>query len=120
MNDLVRQSGEITSFKREARPGMNFSMDIQSSVNSTYETREANARLLVKVIVWDLQQNKGSAGQYFNYFTYKMKDFDPESRKLIKDVINRVREGVKHGAGHVSEKSEKAVYEKRLSEMEDF
>ncbi|NCB39256.1 MAG: hypothetical protein EOM80_10835 [Erysipelotrichia bacterium] len=120
MNDLVRQSGEITSFKKTAAPEISFSMGIQTAVNSTYESREANANLLVKVIVWDLQQNKGAAGEYFSYFTYKMGTFDPESRKLIKDVLGKVREGVRHGVGHVSTEDEKAVYEKRLSDIEGF
>lgn len=120
MNDIVKQSGEITTFKKAAAPGMNYSMDVQSNVNSTYESREANAKLLVKVIVWDLQQNKGNPGQYFSYFTFKMKDLDPESRKLIRDVTRRVQEGVKYGAGHVTEQSEKAVFEKRLEEIEGF
>lgn len=120
MNDLVKQSGDITTFKRTAAPGMSYSMDVQSNVNSTYEVREANARLLVKVIVWDLQQNKGSAGQYFSFFTHKMKNLDADSRKLIEDVVNRVRDGVRHGAGHVADKSEKAVFEKRLEDIEGF
>lgn len=120
MNDLVKQSSEITTFKKAAAPGMSYSMDVQSNVNSTYELREANARLLVKVVVYDLQKNNGQAGQYFSYLTYKMKDLDPESRKLIRDVLDRVRDGVRHGFGHVSDKDEKAVFEKRLSDIEGF
>lgn len=120
MNDLVKQSNDITTFKRAAAPGMSYSMDVQGNVNSTYEIREANARLLVKVVVYDLQKNNGQAGQYFSYLTYKMKDLDPESRKLIRDVLDRVRDGVRHGFSYVSDKDEKAVFEKRLSDLEGF
>ena len=119
MNDLVRQSGEITDFRRNANPGMNFSVSTSEGLNSTYDLRETNAKLLVKVIAWDLQRNNGETGEYFAYFTYKMGAFDTNTRKLIKDVIDRVKDSVRHGAGHVTE-DKKSAYEKRMGEIEGF
>ncbi len=120
MNDLVKQSGEITSFKRNVVPGMNFSMDVQENLNGTYESREENARLLVKVVVWDLQRNNGAAGEYFTYFTYKMGQLDADSRQLIQDVTKRVQDGVVHGAGHVNSDEEKSVYKQRMEDIQGF
>jgi hypothetical protein len=122
MNDLVRESGEITNFKRSAYadPSMSFSMEVQHNVNNLYDSREDNAKLLVRVIVWDLNQNEGKAGIYFSFFTHKMSTLDADSRKLIADVIDQVKEGVKHNTNHADEKEVKSAFEDRLEEIINY
>jgi len=120
LNELAKQSDDLTSFKRSNKPGMSYSVDYSNDINAAYELREKNARLLVKVIVWDLQQNEGKSGKYFSYFKFKMRDFDARTRKMISDVTRRVKEGVKHGAGHQTSNSGKVLYQRRLKELEGF
>ena len=122
MNDLVKDSREITGFKKTAyeNPGMNYSMEVQGQVYGLYESREQNAALLVKVIVYDLNQNSGKAGKYFSFFTHKMDGFDKETRKLIGDVLDQVKEGVQHNSNHSdNDKAEKAFAE-RMKELNRY
>lgn len=120
MNDLAKQSADLTTFKTSARTGMNYSVGYNDDVNAAYELREKNARLLVKVIVWDLHQNEGKSGKYFSFFKFRMRDFDARTRRMISDVTKRVKEGVKHGAGHQTSKAGKVLYQRRLNELEGF
>jgi hypothetical protein len=99
---------------------MSFSMDTQADINGLYKSREDNADLLVRVIVYDLDKNEGNAGKYFSFFTYKMNKLDAGSRKLINDVINKVEEGIKHNANHVVEEDVKEAFEDRLQEISNY
>lgn len=120
MNDIVDQSKSITDFRKTADPNISYSMDVQADITTTYEVREGDARLLVRVIVWDLQQNNGQPGKYYSFFLKTMKTLDPVKRQLIKDVSAQVREGVVHGMDHVNSDEEKAVYNQRLEELAGY
>ena len=119
MDDLLVQSRSITEFKKTAKPGMSFSVEAQESVNSTYEAREKDAKLLAKVVAWDLQNNNGESGKYFTFFKYRMKGTNEEQRKLINDVIEQVRSSIKHGEGH-ADKASKELYQQRLNEIANY
>lgn len=122
MNDIVTDSREITKFKSSAYadPNMNFSMEVHHEVNGRYESREQNAALLVKVIVYDLNLNNGKPGKYFSFFTHKLDSLDGESRKLISDVIKQVKDGVQHNSNHAdNDKSEKAFAE-RMKDLNNY
>ena len=119
MNDIIAESGEITNFKRTSNGNISYSMDTQVNITATYESRDKNARLLARVIVWDLQNNNGKPGKYFSFFMHKMKNTSAADKKLINDVIEQVKSGVKHGAGHAEGES-KASYELRLSDISNF
>jgi hypothetical protein len=99
---------------------MNFSIETSDNVNNTYKIREQNADLLVRVIVWDLSKNNGLSGKYFSFFSHRMDTLDPESRKLISDVIERVREGVKHNANHAIEEDVKKAFDARMNEISNY
>ena len=120
MDDIVKQSQSITNFKRSANPNISYSVEVQEDINTTYAEREDDAALLVRVIVWDLQRNNGESGKYFSFFLSRMQKLTPESRKLIQDVTNQVREGIVHGSNNVATEEEKAVYNKRLAEMANY
>jgi hypothetical protein len=49
-----------------------------------------------------------------------MDTLDPESRKLISDVIERVREGVKHNANHAIEEDVKKAFDARMNEISNY
>lgn len=50
---------------------------------------------------------------------HKMKNTSASDKKLINDVIEQVKSGVKHGAGHAEGES-KASYELRLGDISNF
>ncbi len=122
MNDIIKDSAEITSFKKSAiaNPGMNYSMDVQGNVNGIYENREKNAALLVKVIVYDLNQNNGKAGKYFNFFTYKLDKLDSETRMLIGDVLKQVKEGVQHNSNNADNDKDEKAFAERMKDLNKY
>lgn len=80
--------------------------------DSAKEESEQPADILIRF-------ENGKPGKYFSFFMYKMKNTSAEDKKLINDVIDQVKSGVKHGAGH-TEGDAKVSYEMRLNDMSNF
>ena len=120
MDDIVKQSQSIDTFKTTTNPNISCSVEVQSDINTTYESREDDASLLSRVVVWDIRTNKGEAGQYYSFFLNKMKDLNPKDRALVKDVVLQIRAGIVHEANNASTEEEKAVFNRRLSELKGY
>jgi hypothetical protein len=120
MDDIVKQSKSINTFKQTAKSNINYSVEVQSDINTTYEAREDDAGLLSRIVVWDIRTHNGDAGKYYSFFLSKMRTLDPKDRALVKDVVDEVRAGIVHEANNASSDEEKAVFNKRLSELKGY
>ena len=120
MDDIVKQSQSINTFKKSANSNINYSVEVQSDVNTTYEAREDDAGLLSRIVVWDIRTHNGDAGKYYSFFLNKMRTLDPKDRALVKDVVDEVRAGIVHEANNAATDEEKAVFNKRLSELKGY
>ena len=120
MDDIIAQSKSINEFKKTAKSNISYSVEVSEDVNTTYESREDDAGLLSRVVVWDLQVNNGTAGKYYNFFLNRMKTLDPQSRALVKDVVIDIRSGIVHGSNNASTEEEKSAYAKRLAEIANY
>ena len=120
MDDIVKQSQSINEFKTSANANINYSVEVQSDINTTYESREDDASLLSRVIVWDIRTHNGDAGQYYTFFLNKMKTLNPNDRALVKDVVLQIRAGIVHEANNASTDEEKAVFNQRLNELKGY
>ena len=120
MDDIVKQSQSINTFKKSANSNINYSVEVQSDINTTYEAREDDAGLLSRIVVWDIRTHNGDAGKYYSFFLSKMKTLDPKDRALVKDVVDEVRAGIVHESNNAATDEEKAVFNKRLSELAGY
>ena len=120
MDDIVKQSQSINTFKKSANTNINYSVEVQSDINTTYEAREDDAGLLSRIVVWDIRTHNGDAGKYYSFFLNKMRTLDPKDRALVKDVVDEVRAGIVHEANNAASDEEKAVFNKRLSELKGY
>ncbi len=120
MDDIVKQSQSINSFKQSAKSDISYSVDVQSDINTTYESREDDAGLLSRIVVWDLRTRGGQAGQYYNFFMSKMNSLDAKDRALVKDVVEDIRSGIVHEINNASTDEEIAIYKSRLSELSRY
>lgn len=120
MDDIVNQSKSINEFKRTANANINYSVELSEDVNTTYEAREDDASLLARIVVWDIQVNNGQSGKYYNFFLSRLAKLDPQSRALVKDVVVEIRAGIVHNSNNAATDEEKAVYNKRLSELSKY
>ena len=120
MDDIVKQSQSISTFKKSANTNINYSVEVQSDINTTYEAREDDAGLLSRIVVWDIRTHNGEAGKYYSFFLSRMKTLEPKDRALIKDVVDEVRAGIVHESNNAASDEEKAVFKKRLSELAGY
>ena len=120
MDDIVKQSQSINTFKTSANANINYSVEVQDDINTTYESREDDASLLSRVVVWDIRVHNGEAGQYYSFFLNKLRTLNANDKALVKDVVLQIRAGIVHEANNAATDEEKAIFNKRLSELKGY
>lgn len=114
VTDLVELSDDMDEVKGrlvKAKKTKTKSVDVkglEADYSTLVEEREQDTRILAKVVIWDLNNNKGNPGVYYQAFMRNMKGLSKADRNSISDVVDSVTAQVKHKATQTKSKAWKA------------
>ncbi|HQG27804.1 MAG TPA: hypothetical protein PLY73_04555, partial [Candidatus Ozemobacteraceae bacterium] len=121
MNDLVTLSSDADAVKAQAisakKAKKNNAADIEADYQLLAYDREADSKLLVKVVINDLAKNKGQSGIYYAAFLRNLGSYTKADRAEISDVISAVKANIRHEAAQGGTDN---PYKARLQEMNKF
>ncbi|HNW33544.1 MAG TPA: hypothetical protein PKM25_01330 [Candidatus Ozemobacteraceae bacterium] len=121
MNDLVSLSDDADAVKAQAvsakKSKKNEAVEIEADYQLLAGDREADSKLLIKVVTGDLARNDGQSGIYYSAFLRNLNSYSKADRADIKDVIAAVKANIKHQAAHGGRNN---AFKTRLEEMNKF
>ena len=121
MNDLVTLSSDADAVKAQAVSAKKAKKTNAADIEADYQLlsydREADSKLLTKVVINDLTKNDGRSGIYYTAFLRNLKSYTKADRSEISDVISAVKANIRHEAAQGGRTN---AYKARLQEMKKF